>query len=370
MALPARDEAATVDAAVAALADQRDFAGRAFDPERYEVVVLANNCGDDTAAAARAAGAAARRRAPGFRLHVVEAWLAPGEAHSGGARRRAMELAHARVRAARDALGATPAAGVLATTDADTVVAPDWLAATLAEFAAGADAVGGRVVAARLDALPAAARGLYLYDVGYRHLVAAVDALFDPEPHDPWPRHHQHFGASLAVTADAYARVGGMPGVGALEDVRLYEALVRAGLRVRHSPRVRAATSARASGRARVGLATQIAEWAGAGGRWPVESAAFVERWARTRATLRELWAGRLPGELDALAAALCLTPDTLAGAAHVRRPFGAFLLDADLRGRFARAWDARRFGPAHEDVRAAVRGLRSRVAALRGAAR
>ncbi len=370
VAIPARDEAASVGAAVAALAAQRDLAGRPFGAERYEVIVLANNCRDATAAAARTAAAAARRRAPGARVHVVEAWLPAGDAHSGGARRRAMELAAARL----GALGPTRRGGprVLATTDADTTVAPDWLAATLAAVAGGADAVGGRVTAAALDGLPAAARALYLYDAGYRHLAAAVEARLDPEPHDPWPRHHQYFGASLAVTVDAYARVGGMPAAAALEDVRFHDALVRAGLRVRHSPLVRARTSARALGRARVGLATQIAEWAGAAGRWPVESAAFVERWARARAAARRLWAGgdgpdAEAGDVDALAAALCLAPDALRREAAARRPFGALLLDAELRGRFARAWDARRLGPPREDVRAAVRGLRARLGALRG---
>lgn len=28
---------------------------------------------------------------------------------------------------------------------------------------------------------------------------------------DPWPRHHWHFGASLALTARAYRCVGGLP---------------------------------------------------------------------------------------------------------------------------------------------------------------
>lgn len=375
--------------AVAALADQRDAAGRRFDPERYEVILLANGCIDGTAAVARAAGAAARRRVPGFRLHVVETALPPEAAHSGGARRVAMELARIRLAS----LGALPDGRprVLATTDADTEVAPDWLAAMLAELARGADAVGGRVVARDLARLPRAARALYLLDAGYHHLAVAMDALLDPEPHDPWPRHPQHFGASLAVTLDAYGAVGGLPAAPALEDVRFVERLVRAGYQLRHSPAVRARTSARPDGRAGDGLARQIARWVAAGdGRWAVDSAAVVEGWARTRAALRRRWAadratrvlghedrplGRAIGDRhggggDPLATALCLTPATLDRLVAEPRPFLALVIDEELRARYRRGWDAARRGPLREDVRAAVPKLRARLGALRAAAR
>ena len=369
IAVPARDEAATIGATIAALGAQRTVDARPLAPDRYEVIILANNCRDDTAAVARRAAYAARHRAWPVRVHVVDVTLAPAKAHSGGARQLAMNEAWRRL--------ATLGGGrrVVATTDADTVVAPDWIAQTLAEVARGADAVGGRVVADSLTALSPAARATYLYDVGYRHLVAAVDALIDPVPHDPWPRHHQYFGASLAVTAAAYARVGGLPTVEALEDVHLYAALVRAGLRVRHSPRVRVRTSARACGHARVGLATQIAEWAtaGAAGReWRVPSAAYVESWARTRAALRRLAEaaqdGSAPCGPDAAAAAraLGITPLALRRELVALCAGEAFIPDGAFRERFSVAWRAAHGGSGHEEVRRAVRALRVRVAALR----
>ena len=374
VAVPARDEASSVAATVAALADQREADGARFDPTRYEVILFANGCADGTADAARAAGAAARRRAPGFRLHVVEAELPAEASHSGGARRAAMELVRARLAT----LGTLPGgrSRVIATTDADTEVARDWLTATLAELARGADAVGGRVVARDLDRLPAAARALYLYDVGYHHLAAAVDALVDPEPHDPWPRHPQHFGASLAVTLDAYDAVGGLPAAPALEDVRFVEQLARGGFQLRHSPAVRARTSARPDGRARDGLARQITRWVAAGdGRWAVESAAVVEGWAGVRAALRRRWGAaraggaRVAGD-DPLAAALCLAPAALDRLVTEPRPFLALVLDEELRARYLRGWDAARRGPPREDVRAAVPKLRARLGSLRAGAR
>ena len=47
----------------------------------------------------------------------------------------------------------------------------------------------------------------------YFPLDGGRSALLDSVFHDPWPRHYQHFGASLAVTADAYRRAGGLPPV-------------------------------------------------------------------------------------------------------------------------------------------------------------
>ncbi len=363
VAVPARDEAATIGATLAALAAQRDRRGRALDPRRYEVLVVANNCADATAAIAREAA----RAMPSLRVQVVEVALASHEAHSGRARQLAMDAAWHRLAASH------AARRVIATTDADSVVAPDWIAATRREIARGADVVGGRIVAASLDRLPAAARELYLYDAGYHHLAAALDALIDPDPHDPWPRHHQHFGASLAVTADAYARVGGLEAVEALEDVRFYERALRAGLRVRHSPHVRVRTSTRCRGRAHVGLATQLAEWVDVGRArraWPVESAAFLERWALTRRRLRRLhtrldrgagaWVG---GEQVArLAARLRLTSSSLRETMLAAPSVDACIARSELRQRFVRGWNEARHGARFEDVRAAVEALRIRV--------
>ncbi|MEJ7661828.1 MAG: hypothetical protein WKG07_20740, partial [Hymenobacter sp.] len=59
----------------------------------------------------------------------------------------------------------------------------------------------------------------------------------------------QHFGASLALTARAYRRVGGLPVVRYLEDEALCQQLRRHDLRLRHSPRVVVHTSARQCGR-------------------------------------------------------------------------------------------------------------------------
>ncbi|MET5012917.1 hypothetical protein AAHH80_37995, partial [Burkholderia pseudomallei] len=61
-------------------------------------------------------------------------------AHAGWARRAAMDAAVAWLEEEGTAEAAT-----LLTTDADSIVPPDWVAANLAALGSGADAVAGRV---------------------------------------------------------------------------------------------------------------------------------------------------------------------------------------------------------------------------------
>jgi hypothetical protein len=80
-------------------------------------LIFANNCHDESAKIARCLAP----RLP-FALRVVEKWLPPFLAHSGGARRAAMDLANAWL----DEVGAGD--GVILTTDAGRVV-PNWVCA-------------------------------------------------------------------------------------------------------------------------------------------------------------------------------------------------------------------------------------------------
>lgn len=277
--VPVRDEAARLPVLVEALAAQRALGGGALPRDTYEVLLLLNNCRDGSAACARRL----QRRHPSLRLHVLEAELPPSEAHVGRARQILMDTACRRFRA----LGRPR--GVILSTDADSAPALDWVAQTLAEVARGADGVGGRVqlFPAERAALRPAVRRLLLLDVGYRRFAEALFDLYVPNAHDPWPRHHQHFGASLAVTAAGYARAGGLPAVPSSEDVALYRAVREAGGRFRHSDRVRVYTAARASGRAQGGMAAALSEWEAAvmkGQPVRAESAARIEQRAAAAA--------------------------------------------------------------------------------------
>jgi hypothetical protein len=123
--------------------------------------------------------------------------------------------------------------------------------------------VGGRILLEPEEraALPANVQRLFLLDVGYRRALEELRSLYAPEAADPFPRHHQHYGASLAVTAAAYAKAGGMPLKRTSEDAALYRAIVASGGRFRHSNRVRVRTSARVLGRAQGGLADALGRW-------------------------------------------------------------------------------------------------------------
>ena len=284
--IPAKNEAAALPATLASLAAQTDLCGRPLPAGSYEVLVLANNCTDATAAVVRQQA----RRFPQLVLHTAQVRLPAAQAHVGRARRLLMDAACARL----EQVGHP--AGIIASTDADTRVAPTWLAATEAEIAAGADAVGGRILTEINERALLPLRRIQLRDAAYRQLCARLEDLLDPAPADPWPRHHQHFGASLALTTRAYRRVGGLPEVRFLEDEALCQALRRHDLALRHSPGVQVLTSARRQGRVEVGLSWQLGEWLNMSRQQrephvdnPVQLAAL---W-RVRPLLRAQWAAR-----------------------------------------------------------------------------
>ena len=159
----------------------------------------------------------------------------------------------------------------------------------------GADAVGGRILTDWNDrlALDCYTRLCHLREVGYQYLIAELEAYLDPNPYDRWPRHYQHYGASLAVTTQMYGQVGGIPPVRTPEDVAFYQALLRVDARFRHSPDVRVITSARQVGRAKNGLANQLSEWTLMGRKhqpFLVESPAAIEAGLHARRRLRMLW--------------------------------------------------------------------------------
>ena len=103
-------------------------------------------------------------------------------------------------------------AGVILTTDADSQVAPNWIATNLAAFEAGADAVLGRI---DLDdegkLLPHALHRRGALEDAYEGLLTELSSLLDPLEHNLWPHHATISGASLGITRDAYCRVGACP---------------------------------------------------------------------------------------------------------------------------------------------------------------
>jgi glycosyltransferase involved in cell wall biosynthesis len=283
--VPVRNEEKNIIATLKALRDQVDLDRKPFNKNRYEIIILANNCTDNSAAIARNFV----RDNPELNLHLIEKTLSRDRAYIGWVRKLLMDEAYHRL----SLLGKQD--GVIASTDGDTRVSKTWLAAILNEIQAGADAVGGRIITdfKERSALDKVTKLYFLRYVVYRYLVAQLEALIDPNAIDVFPRHHQNFGANLAVTAQMYAKVGGLPPVRTPEDVAFYQALVRADAHFRHSTRVRVYTSARMLGRAPAGLAKRLQELNDMGHQHKsllVESASVVENRFRLRRKLRCLW--------------------------------------------------------------------------------
>jgi glycosyltransferase involved in cell wall biosynthesis len=283
--VPVRNEAKNLEATLVALTNQVDFQGKPLNKKRYEIIVLANNCTDNSVEIARCFA----RSQPDLVLHVVEMTLTSDRSNIGWVRKILMDEAYRRFRyLGRDR-------GVIASTDGDTRVSPTWITAILMEISNGCDGVGGRIITEREErlALDKSTRLYFLRYVGYRYLVAQLETLIDFDPVESWPRHHQHFGASLAVTAQIYAKVGGLPPLPSSEDVALYEALKRFDACFRHSNIVKVTTSARAIGRAKAGLSDRLSQLkVMAQKKQPilVESAEAVKARFALRYRLRYLW--------------------------------------------------------------------------------
>ena len=243
VAIPVKNEAERIASCLRSLSEQYAPNGDALPP--FDVVLFVNNSDDETAAIA-----AALAPTLNFRLAVVNATLPPQDASAGGARRHAMEMA-ARL------LEAQGGPGLVMTTDADSRVPPNWIAATIAAIDAGADAVAGTLALDPDDeaALPASLKARGALEGRYEALVCELEARLDPQPHDPWPRHPTESGASFALTLASFRTVGGVPHQALGEDRALAAALRSSGFRIRHAPEVKIITSGRLFGRAEGGCA-------------------------------------------------------------------------------------------------------------------
>lgn len=361
--VPVRNEAETLAATLTALAHQIDLAGKPLVSMSYEVILLANNCSDDSAAIARSFA-----QQHEIVLHVVEKTLPSSEAYIGRVRQILMDEAYRRL----DLLGRKK--GMIASTDGDSEVAPTWIAANLYEIAAGADAVGGRIITNKSDraCLDPYARACHLREVGYRYLIAELEAYLDPNSDDPFPRHYQHYGASLAVTAQIYKQAGGLPPVRTPEDVAFYQALLRVNARFRHSPLVQVVTSARQTGRAQMGLSNQLSQWTAMGQQqqaFLVESAEAVVTRMRSRYQLRSIWSGILKGyagdrqNIELLAQTLGVQTAWLAQELTQPHTFGLLFERIEQRQRHEGIWLQRW---SLVDIRQAIWDLRLYLESLR----
>lgn len=232
--VPARNEQDLIASSLRSLAAQSGIA-----PYEYEVLLVLDNCTDATEEQARQVV----DDHPLLRLHLLDG---PGLG-SGHARRIGMDVACERL------IGLGRPDGLVASTDADTTVAPDWLSVQLDAVRHGARAIGGRIELGP-GSLSEAAVGWHSERGKFRHqqLLADPDQLGTTE-------HWQFSGASLALTAETYARVGGLEPRAALEDEGLEQVLRKERIPIERLLSVRATTSSRLDGRASQGLAHDLA---------------------------------------------------------------------------------------------------------------
>lgn len=245
--VPARNEAEVLPHLLRSL-DRQQGAG---PQARLRVLVFANNSTDDMIAEVE------RMRRDGelanLDLRVTQAILAREVAHVGTARRMALDAGAAWL----EADGVVD--GVLLSTDADAVAPPNWAIANLNALDK-VEIVGGRLVIDEAGQTEdAGLAALHARIEEYWAGVRRIEDAIDPPPHDPAPRHGDHVASSLALRADLYRAVGGLPPLPCGEDNALVSSVRRNGGRVRHCPDIAITVSARRAGRVEGGMATEMA---------------------------------------------------------------------------------------------------------------
>lgn len=246
--LPVKDEAEGLVATLDALNSQLDLIGNGLNKNYFEVLLLANNCTDNSFALA----VAYQKKYPNFNLFVANINLPKATAHIGTVRRLLMDEAYRRfvLRGKLD--------GIIASTDGDSEVDEYWVQNIIVAMKKGIDVVGGRIIPRKT---PVLSRLYHLQNVTYRYYVSQLDALLNPSDHDPWPRHFQCFGPSVAVTCNIYEQAGRLPAIPFLEDEEFRKALYRIDAKVRMCPNVKVYTSSRLEGKVDFGFSVQLQRW-------------------------------------------------------------------------------------------------------------
>ena len=245
VAIPLKNEAAHIPSMLAALDEAAKCYGGAV-----AVVIVANDCSDASLDLLDA------YRPRHFELEWRAVSMLPGAQHAGWARRLALDAAAEQLNERHD---------LLLSTDADTLVSPQWIKRIAAHVDQGYDAVAGQALTRREERLALGIKAKQRLDeIGrYYTALAFLQAAAEPNPNEAWPRHFYEGGASIALTLDIYRRIGGAPTPPLAEDKALFERIRLHGGRIRHPVDVRVFTSCRIQGRAPGGMADAVALWIG-----------------------------------------------------------------------------------------------------------
>lgn len=207
--IPAHNEEDLLPSCLAAMR----LATRRLHRMTIHLIVVADACTDRTAEHARRAGVVVRE---------IQARCVGAARHTG-----MREV----LRRTRDL---DPSTVWLATTDADTLVSPEWLGQHLHYAAGGWDAVVGTVTVTDWTGRP-----------------PGLPALFQQHYRTGSPGTHRHVhGANLGFSASAYLAAGGFQPNPTAEDHALVASLTAAGRRILRTTEITVLTSARCQARA------------------------------------------------------------------------------------------------------------------------
>jgi hypothetical protein len=165
---------------------------------------------------------------------------------------RAPNAGAARARAMALAMREAPA-GSLLTTDADSEPASDWMVANLHALN-HADVVAGRITR-----WPEGSGDRQDRICRYFDRLHAIRRAIDPVPWEAEKTHHWTSGASLAISAQVYQKLGGFAAKVSGEDAAFADSASQHGFRVRRDGGVMVRTSSRRVGRALHGFAASLA---------------------------------------------------------------------------------------------------------------
>jgi hypothetical protein len=231
--IPARDEYELIGATLRSIRRAIGHARRRRVIGRVVVEVVAHKCLDATARRARSV----LWRPRGARVVEDDQASTIGAVRDDAARRGLSRLP------------VQPEQSWVLSTDADTIVARDWITGIIGS--AGQFDVAAVVGLATIDRWNGTPEGGSAYD---RVLAGKMH-------HDSVIHQHDHvYGANLAVRADAYLDCGGFPHVAHGEDQRLVDLLESRGHRLLRSRDSEVVTSGRFLGRAERGLAAYLRE--------------------------------------------------------------------------------------------------------------
>ena len=240
IAVPAKNEEDVILSCLSSLANQEEI-----DLRSIKAVFVLNNCTDGTYEAIKSFETQLK-----FPVVTARVNLPSGFQTAGWARKLAMDCAAT----------LTAENGYILSTDADSIPDSDWVARKHDEFIHGADAVAGFVTAdwSELSKMPEEILSLGALEWEYQGLSAELEAKADPQSHDPWKRHNQNCGASMAIKAHLYTSIGGLPPLPVGEDRALFDAVRKKDGKIRHSLNAHVTASARMVGRASGGMADAL----------------------------------------------------------------------------------------------------------------